>query len=105
MKNLFFVLCFCFIVLPVSAYSTPASKFAESEYAKTNNCQKVRINMKKEYCNDYNLKTDKRMIIKVVYGWGDMKIKGCKKHRVTYVVLFDAECKPYWSSVNFYDYK
>ena len=61
--------------------------------------------MKKEYFDDYNLKTGERLITKIVYGWGDMKIKGCKKRRVTYIVMYDADSKPYWSSVNFCDYK
>ena len=102
MNYLVFVIIFFFLVAPVSAYSSPASKFAESEYAKVNNCRKVHINMKKEYCDDYSLKTGERSITRVVYGWGDMKIKGCKKRKVTYCVLYDADNKPYWSSVNSY---
>jgi len=98
-----FVLFFCFLVLPVFAYSSKASKFAETEYAKTNNCEKVYINIKKEYSAEYQQKTGET----IIYGWGDMMGK-CrdkdrrKKCRITYVVLTDKSGNPYWSKINVY---
>ena len=93
------MLLFCFLVLPASAYSSNASKFAEMEYIKTNNCKKLQINMKKEYSTESQQKTGET----IVYGWGDIKIKGCKKKRITYVVLYDNLGSPLWSKINFYD--
>jgi hypothetical protein len=98
MRNFAFVLIFSFLALPVFGYSSIASRFAESEYAKKNNCEKVCINMKKEYLTEYKQKNGET----IVYGWGDMKIKGCKKRRITYVVLTDESGKPCWSSIIFY---
>ncbi len=98
MKVLFLVLFFCFTILPIYSYSSEASKFAEREYAKKNNCEKVKINMKKEYSTEYQQDTGKI----IIYGWGDIKIKGCKKKKITYVVLLDNFGKPGWSSINFY---
>ena len=102
MKNLF-VLFLCFLVLPVFAYSSKASKFAETAYAKTNNGEKFYINMKKEYSIEYQQKPGET----IVYGWGDMrgKYRGKyrrKKCRITYVVLTDKSGNPYWSKINVY---
>ena len=99
----FTVIFICLNFTPVFAYSSKASKFAEREYAKTNNCKKVHINMKKEYSSEYQQKTGET----IVYGWGDMRAKfkdkiRRKKCRITYVVLFDESCKPCWSKINFY---
>ena len=98
MKIIFIIICICLNFIPVFAYSSTASKFAEHEYAKMQNCKKVHINMKKEYSAEYQQKN----CTKIVYGYGDIKIKGCKKRRITYVVLFDESCKPCWSKINFY---
>ena len=54
--------------------------------------------MKKEYSTEYQQDTGKI----IIYGWGDIKIKGCKKKKITYVVLLDNFGKPGWSSINFY---
>jgi hypothetical protein len=98
MKINFIIICICLNYIPVFAYSSAASKFAEQEYAKKNNCEKVKINMKKEYSTEYQQDTGKI----IIYGWGDIKIKGCKKKKITYVVLLDNFGKPGWSSINFY---
>ncbi len=102
MKNIFFVLLFCIFALPVSAYSGKASKFAAQEYAKKNNCKKVCINMKREYCLEQRLNICNLKVQKIIYGWGDIKVKGCKKKRITYVVLLDNSGKPCWSNIIFY---
>ena len=98
MKNVMFILFFFFIALPVSAYSSKASKFAEIEYAKTNNCEKVHINMKKEYTTESKQKNGQI----IVYGWGDIRGKYIRKSRITYVVLMDKSGNPCWSKINFY---
>lgn len=97
MKVLFFLI-FCFFVLPVSAYSSKASKFAENEYAQNNKCEKVHINMKKEYSAEYQQKKGET----IVYGWGDIRGKYIRKSRITYIVLTDKSGNPIWSKINFY---
>ena len=59
--------------------------------------------MKNEYTNKYQQKAGET----IVYGWGDMRGKckgkyGRNKCRVTYIVLYDKDGKPRWSSINFY---
>ena len=103
MKMFFTTICICLNFIPVFAYTSKASKFAEEEYAKKNNCKKVQINMKKEYSAEFQQKSGEKM----VYGWGDMRCKckdkeGRKKCRITYVVFIDESGKPRWSSINFY---
>ena len=103
MKMFFTTICICLNFIPVFAYTSKASKFAEEEYAKKNNCKKVQINMKKEYSTEYKQKTGGT----IVYGWGDMRGKcedkdRSKKCRITYVVLLGKDGKPCWSNIIFY---
>ena len=103
MKILIFILFFCFCTSSVFAYSSKASKFAEQEFAKSSGCEKVRINMKKEYQSKYELKTNEFSVCSVVYGWGDMKRSNYrKKCKISYMVIYNTEYNPVWSSVNFY---
>ncbi len=98
MKSIILLIILLIFSPSVFAYSSKASKFAEAEYAKTNNREKVYINMKKECRAEYQQKNGQT----IVFGYGDIKIKGCKKRRITYVVLYDESCKPSWSKINFY---
>lgn len=98
MKIIFIIICICLNFIPAYGYSGAASRFAEQEYAKNNNCEKVKINIKKEYSVEYQQKIGET----IVYGWGDIKVKGCKKKRITYVVLLDNLGKPCWSNIIFY---
>ena len=83
----------------VFGYPTNASRFAEQEYAKSHKCQKVCINVKKEYTQIYGQKFGEQTIPAITYGYGDMTIRGCKKCRITYIVLLDCDCKPVWSAI------
>ena len=89
-------------VFPSFAMTTEGSKFAEDCYAAKHGCQKVHINVKKEYTTDYKLQTGEEKLRGITYGRGDMKIEDCKKQRVCYVVLLDCYNKPYWSKITFY---
>ena len=93
----------CLNIMSAYAYSSKAVKFAEDEYKKINNCKNVYINMKKEYSSPYTLKTYNHAIGSIVYGWGDMKInKFSKKFNITYLVIYNENGMPIWSSINFY---
>lgn len=107
MKIFFTIICIFLNFIPVLAYSSVSSKFAEREYEKINNGKKIHINMKKEYRIKYELTTDKCSVGSVVYGWGDMQSKykdkaGRKKYRITYVVLTDKSGNPCRSMINVY---
>ena len=95
-----------FLVSPVFAYSTEGTKFTEKQYS-TNYCCKVRINSKKEDIFDYEQTIGSRYIPAIIYGYGDMKIKipekrfKYKKFRISYIVLLDKNCHPFWSTIYF----
>jgi len=99
MKNFILMLISCFFILPVSAKTTSASKYAESQYADKQGFSKVRINVKKEHTDEYQQKIGEQIIPAITYGYGDMKIKGCKKTRITYIVLLNCNCEPIWSYI------
>ncbi len=99
MKSFIIILVFCFLIFPVSAKTTNASKYAESQYAETQGFSKVRINVKKEHIDEYQQKIGEQIIPAITYGYGDMKIKGCKKCRISYIVLLDCNSKPIWSYI------
>ena len=99
MKNFILILICCFLALPGYAKTTSASKFAESQYADKQGFSKVRINVKKEHTDEFQQKIGEQDIHTITYGYGDIKIKGCKKCRVSYIVLFACNNKPIWSYI------
>ena len=92
----------------VFGYSTEASKFAEKQYQTHNSC-KVNINSKKEYKLEYQQPIGQTSITDIIYGHGDMKIRGksrgkfLKKYRISYIVLLNCNYKPIWSSIYFFE--
>ena len=99
MKNLIFLLTCCFLILPARAKSTNGSKFAELQYAEKQGFSKVHINVKKEHTDELQQKIGEQKIPAITYGYGDLKVKGCKKCRVAYIVLLDCNCNPIWSYI------
>ena len=99
MKNVILIIIFSFFTLPVFAKATTASRYAESQYAEQQGFNKVRINVKNEHTDEYQQKIGTQIIPAITYGYGDMKIKGCKKSRISYIVLLDCHCEPIWSYI------
>ena len=85
------------------AYTTEASKFAQTQYAASQNIPKAKINAKKEHTLDFDQNACGKNLQTVKFGWGNLKIKGRKKRRITYLVTFDENGIPFWSSINFYE--
>ena len=86
-------------VSSVYAGSTDASRYAEQQYAKQVGNPKVHINVKKEHTVEYQQKIGDQLVPAITYGWGDMKAIGEKKKRISYIILLDEECKPFWSFI------
>ena len=95
-----------FLVSPVFAYSTEGTKFVEKQYRENCRCT-VHINSKKEDTFIYEQMIGNQYVPAITYGYGDMKIKKTegifkyKKYRISYIVLLDKNCKPFWSSIYF----
>ena len=94
-----FALVFCWFFIADTFASTVASRFAEEEYACKNSLEKVHIIVKKEHTTDYNQIICNDNIQAITYGYGDLKVKGRKKIRISYICLLDVNRKPFWSYI------
>ena len=99
MKNFVLFLVLLISISSAFASSTEASKFVESKYSKIVGNQNVSINVKKEHTVEYQQKIGDQIVPAITYGYGDMKAKKMKKTRISYIVLLDKDCKPFWSFV------
>ena len=99
MKNLLFFIIICFNCLSAYAITTEASKFAENEYSKQTGYENVHINVKKEHTIENLHQVGEHYAPAITFGYGDMKIKRCKKSRISYICLLDKSCKPFWSYI------
>lgn len=82
--------------LPI--FATDASDFLAEMYTKEYNCN-VKIKSKKEYCDKYEQEIGGQYISSIVYGQANMKIKGHKKQKVTYICLLKNDCEIFWGYV------
>lgn len=83
----------------IPAFPTEASKYAEEQYAKQNCLSKVKINVKKEHTIENLQKLCEQKIPVIVFGYGDLKAKKCKKTSISYICLLDENYKPIWSYI------
>ena len=97
MRNILFFIFFISSVL--NACGTEASKFLENQYCKIYELKKVHITVKKEHTQEYNQIIDGQMIPAITYGYGDLKAKGCKKRRISYICLWDKCAKIIWGNI------
>ena len=96
MKRLFLILLFSLFLLPANARE--CSKYLTEKY--TNECEcPVKIVSKAEFIDKYEQKIGDVYVSSIVYGNGYMKKRRCKKIRVTYITLYDENCKPIWGYV------
>lgn len=89
------------LFLPTLVYATEYSKFAEKEYAKKINADKVHIVVKKEHVEKYSQEIGCEFVPFIAYGYGDLKVSGQKKQRITYICLLNKNLKPTWSEIYF----
>lgn len=92
MKVFLFFLCFYLSVLYCSA--TEASKYVSNLYGKNSH-----IVVKKEHTQELFQHVGNKDISAITYGWGDLKVKGCKKCSISYVCILNKERKPIWGYV------
>ena len=85
----------------INCFATEYSEFSAKQYGKF--CEHVpHITLKKEYLEIYGQEIGNEFIPYIAFGYGDLKIKKCKKQRVTYICLLDCKLKPIWSHIYFY---
>lgn len=82
----------------VSVFASEASDFLTDLYTKEYKCD-VKIKSKREFCDKYEQKIGGQYISSIVYGQADMKIKGHKKQKVSYICLMENDCKIVWGYV------
>ena len=96
-KRFMLLICFLYVSLNV-AVATEASKFVEAQYQKET-CTQAHITVKKEHTVEYQQKIGEQIVPAITYGYGDMKVKGCRKCRISYICLLDKDCTPMWSFI------
>lgn len=97
MRKLFLFLMLFFI--SSTAYGTEYSEYAAKQYSEKCNIQKVKITVKKEHVEEYAQEIGQTFVPYIVYGYGDLKGKKCRKQRISYVCLLDEKLNPMWSYV------
>ena len=95
----FFYLFFILFVSANLSFSTEASAFISNMCSDTCQTKKVKITVKKEHTEEYNQIVGNEFIPKITYGYGDMKISGHKKQRISYICLLNCKLKPIWGYV------
>ena len=97
MKKLLSVL-FLFL-LSQAVYGTEYSEYASRKYSEDCKVQNPKISVKKEHVEEYGQEIGKTFIPYIVYGYGDLKAKKCRKQRVSYICLLNKDFKPIWSYI------
>ncbi|MBR6127563.1 hypothetical protein IKQ21_07765 [bacterium] len=96
-----FSIFFCIWFLTLPAFSTEFSDYAAKQFAHSCGREKVHITVKKEHIEIFAQEVGEKFVPFVVYGYGDLKSKNCKKQRVTYICLLDTSANPLWSYISF----
>ena len=82
----------------VSAFATVSSDYLQDLYSCRYDTQ-VRFKSKKEFVDKYEQKFGDIFISSIAYGYADLKIKGRKKIKVSYICLLGNDLKPVWGYV------
>lgn len=98
MKRVISLILLCLAFNQVYA-STEASEFVAEQYAAASGNEQVHIVVKKEHTMEYQQPVGGEMIPAITYGYGDMKVKGCRKLKITYLCLLNKDFKPLWSYI------
>lgn len=97
MKFFIFIIFFCFTISV--SFGTEASDYISKQCSIFYKNKKVHITVKKEHTEDYNQTVGNEFIPKITFGYGDMKINGYKKQRISYICLLNRSLKPIWGYV------
>lgn len=94
----YIVLILLNLVYIQSVFATECSKYIEKTYEQTCNGT-AHITVKKEHIDNCYQYIGKHKISAIVFGYGDLKTKDCKKMRISYICLLDKNCKPLWGHI------
>ncbi len=86
------------IISTTTVFASVSTDYLENLYS----CQydtKVNIKSKKEIIDKYEQKIGDNFISCISYGYADMKIKGKKKMRVSYICLLENDSTPIWGYI------
>ena len=98
MRKAFLLSLVIFASMIIPTQATECTKFLVELYSKHYDCP-VKITARKEFVEKYEQKIANYDVASVVYGYGFMKLKECKKTRITYITLMDKNTKPIWGYV------
>ncbi len=92
-----FIFVFIFFNI-LSARASDCTDFLSQIYSE-NYHKNVKIISKREFCDKCEQKLGNEVVSSIVYGLADMKIKGQRKQKVTYICLIGNDCQPIWGYV------
>ena len=98
MKKVVLLLVFCLSIFSVNAKETDCTKYLEELTAQDCNC-KVDVNSTKEFSQVLNQEFSNSQIYEIRYGFGDIKCKKQRKKKISYVAIYDKDCKPVWGQI------
>ena len=93
------LLLMLFFLMSSFCHGTEYSEFAAKNYAEEYNLDKVHITVKKEHTEELAQEFGQTFFPYIVYGYGDIKGKKCKKKRISYICLLDCKLNPIWSYI------
>ena len=96
MKN--FLILFLLILSANSVFATECSEFVSKQQTEVLSAR-THITVKKEHIEEYEQCIGGQFIPAIAYGYGDMKTKGIRKKRISYICLLNKELKPIWCCV------
>lgn len=96
MKRLFLILILMVFLLPAGA--SECTKYLTDLYTKENETS-CKIVSKQEFTDKYEQKIGDYYISSIVYGYGYMKKRKCRKIRIAYITLLDCNDNPIWGYV------
>ena len=98
MKRVLSILIIVFLTSLQLVYATEASKYASNQYSE-NIGKNVKLSVKKEHTQECYQKIGNFEILSITYGYGNLKVKGQRRLRVSYICLRDKDCQIVWSCI------
>ena len=96
MKKLVLLLIILFST--ISVYATESTEYLENLYQPKYE-RKLKITSKGEVIDKYDQFFNGVYIPEISYGYGYLKVKKCRKQKISYICLLDCNRKPLWGHV------
>ena len=89
-----FVLIIFYYLSASILFATEASKYIEKTYSENHNNKRTRITVKREHIQQTFNFIGNDYMNAILYGYGDIKVTGCPKCRISYLCILDCNLIP-----------